>query len=187
VTSEQALTAAIDALNAMRLPYMLVGSFSSNHYGVPRSTLDADFVLQLGDTDVGELARTLAPELRLDPQASFETITGTYRYVATAASVRFKLEFFLLTEDPYDQERFGRRVNTSFLGRSVFLPSAEDVVITKLRWSQRGRRQKDVADVKGVLAVQRGRLDWEYLTGWCGRHGTLDLLEELDRSIPPIE
>jgi hypothetical protein len=36
VTSEQALTAAIDALNAMRLPYMLVGSFSSNHYGVLR-------------------------------------------------------------------------------------------------------------------------------------------------------
>lgn len=34
----------IDALDALEVPYMLVGSYSSNFYGQPRMTKDADFV-----------------------------------------------------------------------------------------------------------------------------------------------
>jgi hypothetical protein len=37
----------IDALNQLGIPFMLVASFSSNLYGIPRSTKDADFVIQL--------------------------------------------------------------------------------------------------------------------------------------------
>ena len=33
-----------DALSAAGIPYLLAGSFSSNYYGIPRSTKDADFV-----------------------------------------------------------------------------------------------------------------------------------------------
>lgn len=40
--------AMIDALNAAGVPYLLVGSFSSSYYGIPRSTRDADFVIELG-------------------------------------------------------------------------------------------------------------------------------------------
>ncbi len=34
------------AMDEQQISYMLVGSFSSNVYGVPRSTRDADFVIQ---------------------------------------------------------------------------------------------------------------------------------------------
>jgi hypothetical protein len=36
--------AVMDALNAKGVPWMLVGAYSSNYYGIPRSTRDADFV-----------------------------------------------------------------------------------------------------------------------------------------------
>ena len=42
--SDEATAAVIDALNALAVPYLLVGSFASNFYGIPRSTQDADFV-----------------------------------------------------------------------------------------------------------------------------------------------
>src|SRR6185295_12396630 len=101
--------AVLDALESINLPYMVVGSFSSNLYGVPRSTQDADFVVELGNTPISEIERKLGPGFRLDPQMSFETITGTYRFIATHVATTFKVEFFLLSTDPHDRERFARR------------------------------------------------------------------------------
>ena len=43
----------IEALEACGIPYMLVGSYSSNSYGVPCSTQDADFVIELGEARSG--------------------------------------------------------------------------------------------------------------------------------------
>lgn len=177
--ADEFVVRTIDALSALKIPYMLVGSFSSSFYGIVRSSQDADFVVQFGGQDVAALIAALGPEVRLDPQMSFETITGTWRYVATAVDTGFKVEFFLLSGEAHDQERFSRRRDVTTLGRLVSVPSPEDVVVTKLRWSHLGKRRKDLDDVRNVLAVQRGRLDWPYMRGWCDQHGTRELLEQL--------
>lgn len=119
----------IEALDAAGVQYMLVGSYSSNYYGRPRSTKDADFVVQI--------------------------------------------------DDDHDKERFGRKRQAMFEGRPVWLPTAEDVVITKLRWSRAGARAKDAADVAGILAVQHQSLDLAYIRQWIDRHGTRELFEPL--------
>jgi hypothetical protein len=188
MTGEQATATVVDALNSLGLPFMLVGSFSTNRYGIPRSTRDADFVLELGSFSIVQLARQLGPDFKLDPQMSFETVTGTLRYEMRLAEVPFRIEFFLLSRDPHDQERFRRRKQVSFLGRPAWFPTVEDVIITKLRWSLLGNRPKDREDVRDVIAVQgaEGRIDWDYVHDWCDRHGTRALLEEVRRSIPPI-
>jgi hypothetical protein len=90
------MMSVIEALEASSIPYMLVGSFSSNVYGVERSTQDADFVIELIDQTIGELARRLAPLIRVDRQLSFETVTMTKRFVANVADSPFQIEFFLL-------------------------------------------------------------------------------------------
>ena len=62
MTGNEATLAVIDALEARSIPYMLVGSYSSNVYGVERSTQDAVFVVALGEGAIGEegaLARRL--------------------------------------------------------------------------------------------------------------------------------
>jgi hypothetical protein len=66
------------------------------------------------------------------------------------------------------------------------LPTAEDVIITKLRWAVRAARNKDVDDVKDVIAVQANRIDWDYVYKWCDVHGTRSLLDEIRASIPEI-
>jgi len=40
--------------------------------------------------------------------------------------------------------------------------------------------------VRGVIGVQGGKLDWDYVKGWCERHGTLALLEEIRRTVPNL-
>jgi hypothetical protein len=169
----------IDALDQLNIPFMLVGSFSSNLYGIPRSTKDADFVIQLDPAKFQPLVRALSPEFEVDPQVPFETITSTTRHRMRHRATAFTVELFELSDDAHDQTRFARRLPTQFAGRPAYAASPEDVVVTKLRWSMHGRRAKDVDDVKNVLAVQAGKLDLAYLRNWCDQHGTRALFEQV--------
>ena len=186
MTGNEATLAVIDALEASSIPYMLVGSYASNVYGVERSTQDADFVVELAEGAFGELSRRLPTAIRIDRQMSFETVTMTTRFVARVLESPFKIEFFLVSSDPHDQERFRRRRRVTAVNRPVWLPTAEDVIITKLRWSLVGRRSKDRDDARDVIAVQGDRINWDYVHSWCEQHGTRELLDEIRRSIPPI-
>jgi hypothetical protein len=170
----------VEALEACKIPFLLSGSFASNYYGIPRSTRDADFVLQTQRAVGPEFAKQLGQEFLLDPQLSFETKTGTFRQVLRHRAHTFKVELFLLSQDEHDQSRFQRRRAVQLHGRQVCLPSPEDVVVTKLRWA----RGKDKDDARDVMAVQRDKLDWGYIENWCRRHGTLGAMEEIRRSLP---
>jgi len=172
----------IDALNVSRMNYMLVGSFSTNVYGIPRSTKDADFVLQHEGDFVPEFYENLGKDFKIDPQLKFETNTGTYKQEMRFSGTPFTVELFRLSSDRFDQARFRRRVSVKVLGRETFIPTVEDVVVMKVRWL----REKDRADVRNVLTVQRGKLDWPYIEKWCGEHGTLAKLEEIRKTVPEI-
>jgi hypothetical protein len=176
MTSEEAIGHMIDALNVLAVPHMVVGSLASNFHGVARSTQDADIVIQLGSTSVTALADQLGAEFVLDPQMSFETATGTIRHTIRVKAIAFLIELFHLSDDPYDQARFQRRRPVRLLEHDTHVLTAEDVIVTKLRWALHGQRQKDKDDVRNVIAVQRDRLDWPYVENWCRQHGTMDLL-----------
>ena len=88
------------ALDEQQIPYMLVGSFSSNVYGVPRSTRDADFVIQHPGLSFKQLMLKLGPRFIGDPQLRFEGVTGTTRQIIELADHTFKVELFRLTDDP---------------------------------------------------------------------------------------
>jgi len=186
VTSREAILAVIDVLESRGVPYMLVGSLSSNAYGIARSTKDADFVVELASHSLPDIVRQLGPGFRLDPQISFETITGTTRHVVKVADTSFTIEFFRLSADPHDLERFRRRVRVQLPNREAVVPTAEDVIVTKLRWALFGKRNKDADDVRDVIAVQGDAIDWDYVHRWCDEHGTREKLDEIRRSIPPL-
>ncbi len=183
MTPAESITIRVaDALESSGIPHFLSGSFASNYYGIPRSTRDADFVLQMQGSIGSEFAKRLGDDFELDPQLSFETLTGTFRQLLRHRKKPFKVELFLLSQDPHDLSRFARRRPVPLFTRRVWLPSAEDVIVTKLRWA----RAKDKEDVSDVLSVQRGKLDWSYIEEWCRRHGSLPLMEELRKSISPV-
>ena len=49
----------------------------------------------------------------------------------------------------------------------------------KLRWGHLAGRRKDLVDVSAVIAFKGDKLDWPYIEGWCDRHGSRPLLEQL--------
>jgi hypothetical protein len=183
MTPQDSLTLrVVDALNACKVPYLLAGSFASNYYGIPRSTQDADFVLQHAGGVGGEFAAQLGAAFDLDPQWSFETVTGNYRQYLRHVGTSFKIELFQLSADEHDQARFARRLERVLFDRVVWFLSPEDVVVSKLRWA----RSKDEEDVKDVLIVQGDKIDMAYVESWCLRHGTIATLRKIQRAIQGI-
>lgn len=178
MSSEDAVAAVVDALEACQIEYMIVGAFSSNAYSVGRSTKDADFVVSLKWPQLGELMEHLGPDFRLDPQLQFETLTGSVRNIIRFLPTKFEIELFRLNQkDEHHLERFRRRRRQMLhaIHREVWIPTAEDVVIQKLRW----QRRKDLDDVVHVLAGSGIGMDWDYLNSWTQKHGTFALLQEL--------
>ena len=124
MTSDDAVVAVIDAMETLRIPYMLVGSLSVNVYAVPRSTQDADFVVEADVVDWDRFRQQLGDEFRWEPQLSFEAITATQRRVVEFAKTAFTFEFFSLSEDPHDRRRFERRSRLGVLGREAWVATS---------------------------------------------------------------
>src|SRR4051794_10562269 len=105
---------------------MVVGSLSSNYYGIPRSSKDADFVIQFDAQLIPSLVASLGSNFRLDPQMAFGMVPGTPKNALDLIDSPFKIELFRLSADPPDQERFRRRQRVKLSGREAYLPTAED-------------------------------------------------------------
>jgi hypothetical protein len=179
MNTDDVVGAVIDLLNQHGVAYMIVGSLATNFYCVPRSTQDADIVVQSRLVEVARQVSQGVSGMRFDPQMGFESVTATKKLVLSAQQHEFQIELFELSSDEHDQLRFSRRVVVEVLGRRTSIATVEDMIITKLRWSQHAGREKDISDARNLIAVQLDQIDWAYVEQWCERHGTRQLLDRL--------
>jgi hypothetical protein len=174
----------VTALNRMGVDYCVVGSFAANLYMEPRSTKDADVVLELDRLDVDRLLRELGGDFELDSQMSFESITLSRRTVIRHRFASFEIELFSITDSSYDQQRFSRRVQIQIApDLSVFTLTPEDVVVTKLLWANRANRPKDKQDALNVTAANLSVLDQAYIRTVLVDLGIGSAFDELLRQI----
>jgi len=177
-------THVVAALARSAIPHMVVGSFARNFHSFARATQDADIVLAVDAEGLSRFEAELGPDFSFDPQPTFETNTGTFRHTLIHTATEFKIELFLLSDDPFDQERFRRRQAFDFDGHPSHVLTAEDVILSKLRWS----RTKNIEDIRDVMAVKgEAALNWNYLHRWTDLHGTRAKLDELRAEIPKID
>lgn len=184
MNSREAVCATLKALAEARVSHMLTGGLAVNLYTLPRFTKDADIVIQMESAAFDEFVRRLPAEIHLDPQITLETITGSRRHILTLKGSEFRIELFLLGDDPHHRERFSRRRQRRLpdLGIETWVAAPEDMIVQKLRWN----REQDRMDAKNIIGVQGNDLDWPYIERWCDAHGTRARLEEIRASIPPI-
>ncbi|MFT7520872.1 MAG: hypothetical protein ACI9MC_003023, partial [Kiritimatiellia bacterium] len=51
-------------------------------------------------------------------------------------------------------------------GVSVWIASAEDVIVTKLEWAKRTGSERQLRDVAGILPAKHENLDHVYIQRW---------------------
>ena len=56
---DEVMLAVVDVLESRAISYLLVGAFSTNFYGIPRSTKDVDFAIEIGQQSIQTVTRHL--------------------------------------------------------------------------------------------------------------------------------
>lgn len=185
MTLSEIVVRVASALDARRVPYMLTGAVASSAYGLGRGTKDLDVVLELQRDVLAELVHRMGPEFRLEPQIRSESVTGSsyYRMLIDGGGVFIRL--FVRGDDDFAREQFHRRITIQLDGKRVFIPTAEDIVVDRLRSWKLASRPKEHADAVEIVAMMAHELDWDYIRRWCTVHGTLDEAERLRAAAPP--
>jgi len=184
---EELAVLVVETIEAANVDFMIVGAIAAGAYGIPRSTRDVDFLIELNSGDgLPAVISKLEQWVEFDPQVVFDTLTWGRRQVGLSRSQPpFKVEFFELFDDPFVQSEFSRRqrIFIPILNCKAWLPTPEDVVVQKLRWG----RNKDLDDARDVLAVQEPEnLDMDYIRRWCAEHETSGRLDAALAEIPPM-
>ncbi len=168
----------VDALEAAGVLYAVGGSLASSYHGVPRSSHDADLVAALGLGHVDAFASGLGEAFYSDPEMMRDAIRRADSFNVVHLETMFKVDVFVAGSDELARQELVRRVPAQIEGADLFVASAEDIVVQKLRWYRKGGEvsERQWSDVLGVLRVARGRLDLEYVREWAERAGVSDLL-----------
>lgn len=147
---------------------MLTGSFASSLQGEPRSTHDIDLVVDLQLSQVEILIRDFpAPDYYLSKAAVTESIQSRKMFNLLDVNEGEKVDFWMLTQSPFDHSRFQRRQHDRIDDYEIFVSSPEDTILAKLNWSKlSGGSEKHIVDALRVYEVQFGMLDLDYLEQW---------------------
>jgi hypothetical protein len=176
----------LEVLDKLEMPYLVGGSVASSVHGIPRTTMDADLVV---DLNVGRL-EGFAEELRADFYADLGMMKDALQHGRSFNLIHYessyKYDIFPLLSDDYSLTQFRRRrfENTTSFGDEPIecaIATAEDTMLSKLRWYRAGGEisEQQWNDVRGILQVSGPQLDFEYLRTWAPRLGVEDLLERL--------
>ena len=189
MSQQEILTRVVDALEASGTPYMLTGSLVSSLQGEPRATHDIDFVLVAGPTSAAALFAALTSVGGYLDRASIErAIERQSVFNLIDPDTGLKVDFWMLTNDPFDRSRWQRRQQESVLGRQIWVSSPEDTILAKLRWARlAGGSEKHVTDAVRVYEVQHAKLDRQYLDRWVATLEVDDLWHQLLSTAAPID
>lgn len=163
----------VSTLDQLGIDYMVTGSIASSLQGEPRSTHDIDIVVNLPRSMAHELAISfLPPDYYLDEAAVAEAIAGRGMVNLIDTVSGDKVDFWLLTDEPFDRSRFARRRHEEIFGMRIAVSAPEDTILMKLRWSRlSGGSEKQFTDAVRVYEVQQGGLDENYLRTWAEKLG----------------
>ena len=180
----QALLRVSRVLEEMQVPYLVVGSVASSMHGFSRATADADVVADLRPEHVAPFYAILKDEFYVDDQAMRRALSLRRMFNLIHMDSMFKVDIYAPKDDEFSRQQFKRARREALLpgeAGSVYIAAPEDTILAKLQWHRRGGEvsERQLTDVLGVLKVQRGRLDVEYLREWARRLEVSDLLERL--------
>jgi hypothetical protein len=181
VTERELLVDCLRRLNGVDLAYMLTGSMASNFWGIPRTTHDLDFVIQLPPSAVPKMMAAFSGDFFLDEPAVRAAYQPPHQFNAIDRRSTLKVDFWMLRPVPFEREMFARRKQIKLFGLPAWIGTAEDVLLHKLYWNQITPSDRQIGDAAGIVSVQGGALDKNYLRRWANELAVAPELEQLLR------
>ena len=178
MNERELLVDCLRRLNRTGVTYYLTGSMASNYWGIPRTTHDLDFVVQLSKAAVTRIVDEFSADYYIDEAAVRAVYDPPHQFNAIDTRSALKVDFWLAQPEPFDQEMLRRRVQVTLFGEPAWISTAEDVILHQLVWHRVPPSERQLGDAAGVVAVQADALDTDYMKLWAQE---LNVAVELER------
>ncbi len=179
------VTAVFDSLN---VPYVIGGSMASIVHGLPRTTMDVDIVADMKPEKANAFVAAVQDQFYVDEPTVRKAVQQRTSFNLIHLATMFKVDIFLAKPRAFDQQQLTRRIALKVEtegNQSIWVLSAEDVVLAKLDWFRLGGKvsERQWRDIIGILKTQQNSLDLEYLQHWAQSLHVTDLLERALKEI----
>jgi hypothetical protein len=180
------LSLVASVLEQQRITYVLVGSLASSMHGMFRSTADIDIVADVHSEQVVPLLTALQKNFYVDEHAVREAIDRRQSFNAIHFDSVFKVDIFIPKADEFSRKQIERRELRKLapdVEQMVYVATAEDTILAKLRWYNSGGRVSNThwTDVVCIIGGSSSILDLEYLRDWAETLSVTDLLDRAFR------
>ena len=169
-------------LEKLEIPYFIGGSLASTLYGMVRTTQDSDIVAAMNASHIPPFVAALEGEFYVDEEMIAEAVSHQSSFNIIHRESVFKVDVFVPRDRLFIREQFSRaRVETLSTDPEIraVVSTAEDTLLAKLEWYRLGGEisERQWRDVLGVLKIQAGALDLDYLHRMARELKVDDLLD----------
>jgi hypothetical protein len=175
---------AVGTLDALDIPYALVGSWGSGLYGEPRLTREVDIVLDLGPTLIPRSCATFPCEdFDLSEAAVREAVRIRSQFNLIHPASGNKIDCILTRPESWNAGQLSRRRRTELrLGEEPFevdVAAPEDVILGKLPYFSEGGGDLHLRDIAGILRVTGDGVNREEVERWAAKLGYLEIWRQI--------
>jgi len=182
------LKKVLAVLEKNHIDYMITGSLVSSMQGEPRASHNVDIVVNITTSSIQALINAFpSSQYYLSEKSIHEAIAHKSMFNLLDTNEGDKIDFWMLSDDAYDQSRFARKTETMAFGSKMKISKPEDTVLMKLRWAKMsGGSEKQFTDAKMVYEVQYKKLDLNYMEHWAKKLKIEKLWKELKKKASPL-
>jgi hypothetical protein len=172
---------AVEALERMNVPYLVVGSFASIAYGESRFTQDIDIIAAFQLKHVNDLLTAFPPhEFYLSEAAIRDSIRTSSQFNVIHPSSGNKIDFILPRADEWAAVRMARGRPVRLLpDRDVMTAAPEDVILGKLWYFSQGGGDRHLRDIAGILRVTGDGVNRAEVERWASKLGYLEIWQQI--------
>ena len=155
------------ALEVAGVPYMLTGSFASSYHGAPRTTQDVDIVIAPTLGSLNKLLKQFPEDAYyVSREAALQAYGAESLFNVVDLTSGWKVDFIVRRSRAFSIAEFERRREADLLGTTIYIASAEDVVLSKLEWAKLSESERQIDDVAGIIRTQGDVLEVDYIDRW---------------------
>jgi hypothetical protein len=167
-----------ERLQRADIAYMISGSIALNYYAQPRLTRDIDIVVALRREDAERVINLFAEDFYIDADAVRNAIAQLGMFNIIHYDHVVKVDFIVRKDTPYRQEEFARRSAVEIDGATMWLVTAEDLLLSKLVWAAESHSEMQLQDVRNLIKSVAD-LDWTYIERWADALTVGEVLREV--------
>lgn len=168
------ISSLLKGFGEYRIRYGLIGGFALGLWGVGRATVDLDFLIHRKDLEkVDKVMRGLGYECKFKSENVSQYVSSVKIFGEVDFLHAFRQASLEMLERAAEREIYGGELKIRVL-------KPEDLIGLKLQAIKNNPSRKgiDLADIKALASVQRGKLDWPLIKKYAEILEAEEMLKE---------